>query len=322
MHNIKSINLSKLRKYELPHLAEKVINVVESFEPEELKIKETFDLLADQKSDIKMLMWEYGPHEVTLEMNKLRVKRAAYAGVISAHARALSHDGVEGSDAGVKSVGLITDLYLTNLRRHNEGTIHGKLHEFFRHIDAREDLEIAFTSMGLASYLDSLRSIHSTLNEQWNIRDSSIAVRPNAHFPSITKSVRYALSNLFAHINFAQTKNVELDYSLLISELNKKITHYTSLINNRMTASEKKKAQEEAEAKAEAEKGAENETQTADISDVKTEMIIPIEKMTSQGVVDEKAGDNAFINPTLNEEKTAASSSKNEQLPSIDGETK
>ena len=103
MQKIKSIQLSSLKKYELPDFAEGVINVVESFDPEVLKIKETFDLLADQKDDINILRWEYGPHEITSEVNKLRVKRAAYAAIISSQARALSHADVEGSDAGVFS---------------------------------------------------------------------------------------------------------------------------------------------------------------------------------------------------------------------------
>ena len=322
MQKIKSIQLSSLKKYELPDFAESVINVIEAFDPEVLKIKETFDLLADQEEDIDILRWEYGPHEITSEMNTLRVKRAAYAAVISSQARALSHVDVEGSDAGIKSVGMIADLYLTNLRRHNERTIQGKLLEFFRHIDAREELEAALASMGLSSHVDSLRSVHSMMNEQWKKRDTSIAGRPSANFPSITKSVRNALSNLFAHINLAQIKNVELDYSLLISELNKKITHYTSLINSRMTASEKKKAQEEAEAEAEAEKGAENETQTASTPGVNSEMNTPTERMTPQGIVDKNVSENGINGPMLNEEKTAASSSKNEQLPSIDDEAK
>ena len=321
MEKIKKIRLSKLRKYELPDLAERVINVIEEFEPESLKIKEAYDLLADQQPEIDILKWEYGPHEITPEVKTLRVKRAAYANVISTHARALNRAEVEGSDAGVKSVGMLSDLYLKNLRRHNEKTIHGKLSEFFRHIDEREDLELAFNSMGLTSHLNSLRNVHSALDELVERRDSSIAARPSVYLPPIAKSVRNALRNVFTHINLAQEKNTDLDYSLLISELNKRITHYTSFISNRMTISEKKKALEQEEAEAEAEKGANNGEQNTNDPDVVTEMTVPADKMIKLSVKEEKEEkeNDDDITP-LNEKKTAARSSKNEQLPSIDDE--
>ena len=78
MHNIKSFPLSRLRKLELPDLAESIINVMDDYDPELLKIKEAFDLLAEMQPQINLLKLSYGPHRLTKELDVLRKKHAHF----------------------------------------------------------------------------------------------------------------------------------------------------------------------------------------------------------------------------------------------------
>lgn len=322
MQKIRSINLSKLRKLDLPDLAESTIKVIEDFDPEVLKIKEAYDLLVAKQPAIDILKKEYGPHVITPELRRLRRERKAYIAVIATQARSLSSLEMEGSENGVKAAGMHCEFYLKNYDRLSERNKYLRLSEFFREIEENEELETACSEMGLTSHLNDLRSVHSRLKVKWETRDSSIAARPKVNIPPIARSLRNAMSNMFSQINNAQSENLELDYSLLISELNRKIAHYTSLINTRMTTAEKKKAMEEAEA--EGESGTSGEVQVTSARNGVSDLIVPTEKTTRLSVVDDKVDqkneNDVSETQRLNIEKAAAKSSKNEQLPSVDNE--
>lgn len=314
MNKIKSIKLERLYKLELPTLAEKVMELVEKHDPETLKITEANDLLIQQQSHIDILKMEYGAHELTEKVNTLRVQRAAYAAVISLHTRALNRIGNEGEDDGVRLARLTVDFYLTNLRRYNEQVTHVKLSEFFRKIEENEALETTFSTLGLTLYLNELRSVHSRIDKLLKNRKASIAARPKIRVAPIAKSVRTALRNLFSHINFAQTQNIDIDYLGLIADINEQISDYTRLISMRATLRAKKKAEAENGESGEVvvEDGAGGAGSSTEEPE-STKMMTPLNYENRDG---EKLDDNAF----LNKEKTAARSSKNTQLPSIEDE--
>ena len=209
---MKKINLHRLLKLELPNLALKVIEVIEKNEPESLKITEAFDLLLQQQPQIEILKRQYSRHEITPELEELRMKRATYSALIALNMRTLSRSEVRSGETEITPTWIIVDFYLTNLRSFNEEIIQVKLSEFFREIDEREEIETTFSTLGLTSYLNELRNVHSSIKELLTKRKTSIAARPNVNIPPIAKAVRTAMRNVFAHINFAKTQNSNLDY--------------------------------------------------------------------------------------------------------------
>lgn len=316
MKKIKKINLHRLLKLELPNLALKVIEVIEKNEPESLKIKEAFDLLLQQQPQIEILKRQYSKHEITSELEALRMKRATYSALIAINMRSISRSKVMGDDTEVTATWIVVDFYLTNLRSFNDEIIQVKLSEFFREIDEREEIETTLSTMGLTSYLNELRNVHSSINEQLTKRKTSIAARPDVNIPPIVKSVRTAMRNMFAHINFAKTQNTELDYSKLVSELNQEIVVYSSLISNRATIRAKMKAEAENDNSGGDDVVVDEGTHEAQSS---RETIESTELMVqrSEEEVEEKKG--LDITP-LNSEKTAAKSSKHLQPPFMNSE--
>ncbi len=315
MQKIRSINMWKLLKLELPDLAERVIGVLDEHAPELLKIKEGYDLLVQQQPQINILRLVYGPHLETKKVNVLRVKRSTFASLIVNQVRALSRTEIEGGVANVILARSVVDLYLVNLRKMNEKEINQTLLEFFREIDANEAVEDAFTSIGVSKYLDGLRSSHAAIEEGLGVRKKSIASRPTVNIPPIANSIRYSLRNMFLHINVAQMQNKALDYSLLIADLNSEIKEFTSLISMRATAAKKKK-------EAELAKGVDVVIEkNGEGSEVPEQPVVETAvKMRPLNVEETASNGIGFGDKPLEKEKLAATSSKTTQVPPINNE--
>ena len=267
-------------------------------------------MLAEQQPQINLLKLEYGPHLITKNLEALRTKRMTYTSLIALQVKVHSKADINNSNDAVKLVQSVVNLYLKNLISNSEGTIQQRLSEFFRVVDEREELETAIASLELTSYMNELRNVNSTIKEQLIKRKSSIAARPSINIPPIAKSVAAALRNLFNQINLAQARNTELDYTQLISDLNYDLTYYRGLISMRATILENKKTM--------AEKGEGVEIETQNLRNFVAPTHLSTEKSMNLDVEGKKDSD-LNVSP-LNEKKTAARSSKNEQLPSIDDE--
>lgn len=311
MQKIKSISLSRLKKLELPDLAENVVGILEKYDSESLKIKESFDLLAEQQPQINLLKLEYGPHLITKKVDGLRATRTTYAALISLQMKVLSKADIDNSNESVKIVQSAVNLYLKNLGGNSESVIQQRLSELFRVVDESEELETAFSSLELTKYVNELRNAHSSIKEQLRKRKASIAARPNVNIPPIARSVAAALRNLFNQINLAQARNTELDYTLLISDLNVDLTYYIGMISMRATILENKKVK--------AEQGVDGVTE-----EVKTSAPTPeaANRTMRLNVVEESENgvDDDANDASLNIKKAAAKSSKRVQPPSVDNE--
>jgi len=309
---IKSIKLSRLRKLELPDLAENVVAILEKYDSEALKIKESFDLLAEQQPQIDLLKLEYGPHLITKDLDALRAKRLTYVTLISLQMKVLSKADIDNSDNAVKIAQSAVDLYLKNSASNSQSIVHQRISEFFRVVELNEELETAFSTLGLVEYMNELRSAHSKIKVKLTQRKASIAARPNINIPPITQSVTAAIRNLFNQINLAQARNPELSYAQLISDLNVELSYFRGLISMRATilANKKSKSEEELE----------NEAQGESKPDVTTEMDGTTQTMSFRGGVGDELNENGIIDPLLNIKKAAAKSSKHVQPPSIDNE--
>ena len=238
--NISKISFSRLLKLELPVLARGVIEIVDKHDPETLKIKELFDKLVEQKTQIKKLEVAYGPHPLTEELNDLRNMRLAFAVGIVSQMRTIKNGKVEGMQAALKIAQPVAHRYLHKISRHNNKVVLEKITQFFDSIEEDAALESAFDTLNLTTYLDEMQSVHSTLMEQFGMKRSSISERPDVKTATLVKSITTALKNIFADIELSQIKNQDLDYTPLIDELNAEIAEFTLLISKRASYNKKK----------------------------------------------------------------------------------
>ena len=237
---VKNIPLYRLLKLELPNLANKVISAVEKQDPEILKFNESFEVLENLKPRFINLEARYKGHPLTKDLNVLRKERLHFASLIidqmRLHAKA---DKVE-MRPFIKEAYPVVDRFLTNLRENNDDQISELVIQFFDQIDNNEELETALSSLGVTSDLNELRNVNSTLEEILAVRNASISGRPKKGNPPSRKSIINALRNMFNHINVVKLQNLELNYMVLIDELNGILSSYEAKINQRASVNKRK----------------------------------------------------------------------------------
>ena len=301
---IREIPYSRLYKLEVPRLAKKVIEIIERHNPEELLIKEVFDLLVAEKPHIDALNPPYGPHPITEQLSPFRRKLLMYASSIRREMSVIVREDELVQSEDVKIAKIFIDSYLINLgSNRNEELICEKVDQFFMEIDKNEELEIILTTLDLSKKLDNLRSANATLQELLRRRLTSTSQRPKEKTDTLVNYVCEALHNMFLQIKVAQLKNKELDYLPLINELNEQLNLYRNLINIRDGYNKRK---------AEQKKGIETEQ-----PDETTEAIESTELMRStestngmhptQVEVEKAGGKNGTLD-TFSEQKNAAMS--------------
>ncbi len=304
---IKEISYSKLYKLEIPRLAKRVIEIIETHNPELLKIKEVYDLLVAVKPQMDALKVPYGASPITEQLIPLRRNLLMYVAAINNHMSIVVREDLLVQAESVKIAKIFIKSYFADLvGSKNEELISEKVYKFFMQIDQDEELETILTTLGFANNLDKLRSVFATHQELLNRRLTSNSQRPLEKTPDLKEPILEALKDMFMQIRVAQLKNDKLDYSPLISELNQQLDHYRNLINIR-----------EAYNKRQAEKKKESE-QSVEIPDT-TEATEPASRMMNLNVVGVNGSDESGTQ-SIEQEKAVAASTKHKQPPSLNNE--
>lgn len=241
--NIYKLDFSKLRKLEVRILANRVIETVEKFDPEAIKIKEGFDLLVAKEPQIDLLDVGPGPHPLTPELQALRKKRRAIGRGIVEQVRSIVDSKIKGTDKEIDVVNRAVNQYMKDIWYKDDATIHEKVDLFFKFYSRNEELSLAATSLDLENYLDNLKAVNNLIERKYSARRSSISARPKTATLDIVSDLKGAIEYLFKQIEVAQVVNHEFDYTLLVDDLNKEIATWKATINTR-TSYSKKRAEE------------------------------------------------------------------------------
>lgn len=304
------IPLSRLLKLEVPRFALRMIELVDRHGPEELKIKELYDLLVAETPRINKLKDKFGPHLLTEELSSLRKMRSLRISEIRFRLKVVIREDKSGEDMNVKILNNELNHFFQNLESSkNEEMFNQKVAQFLDAVKGDTNLSNALNTLGFTDHLQKLQIVHTSIQEIISSKLVSISGRPQETTPELTKWVLRASKNLVKQIEIAPLKNPELDYEPLYSELNQLLSEYKVMINRRVLYNAKK---------AEAKLGNQS-TQT-----VVTNLIADsAEKMMHLGTEEmDKNGqevNQVKIEPVKNE-KAAATSSKTMQLPLVDNE--
>ena len=298
------IDFSSLLKFELPNVANRVIEIVEKHNPETFKIKELFDELVEQKPQIDKLKIRFGAHPLTKEMNDLRTRLRAFTIGISNQMKTIENGKVESMQAALKVAQPVVNLYIDKIWKNNNVETEEKVSAFFDNIDANEELEVAFTTLNMSTYLDELRSVLSELVEQFNNRGVSYSSRVEIKTNLLAKPIIKAIRNLFLDIELAQVKNKDLDYTPLVYELNTLLAYFDRTINVLASHNKKKAEQNVVDG---------NEEVTHD--DKSGEPINSISSNMRISLMNKKDGEAMEDLEQVDKKKTVAVSTKTTQLP-------
>ena len=309
---ILNLSFTKLLKLELPELAERVIGVFETYDPEEFKIQDAYDQLVAQQPQIDALLAQYGAHPLTVTLDRLRRKRARYAAKITSQLRYSLKEQSDNQD--VINAMATTEQFLLYLRKNNEEVINRKITQFFAETQRNEQLATTLDTLNVIDYLDNLKASHASIQRLDAQRVLSISARPKGKTEELSKSVRKALDILFMQIEVAHVINKDLDYLPMISAVNEIIVRYKNLINTRAAYNKKKKEglEDEPEMTPEGE-GEKPEMMTTFVAPTNGIELPKLAEMNGNG-------SNGELAHPLEQKKTAVLSTKLVQLPLTNNE--
>lgn len=304
-----NLRLSKLWKLERVEYANQVIKIVDEHDPEALKISDMYNLLVARQPEIDQLNVRYRAHPMTVSIQHLRSLRGLHISNILGRLKLVRKEKGD-LDGDVRLVRTEIDRHFGNFRSSkNEAIKIQKVDKFNTAVEASQELEEALSELGFTSLMNDLRSVHSRIKSNSELRNKSIAARPQTKTNDLQKAVDDSIVNLFTDIRLAMLRNPEINYNPLIADLNKVTLNFDNYINIRMGQSERK-----------AEEKAENENGELDNTTPVVESTEPAGRMMSLNAADMN-GDGEKILPT-NEKKTIATTSNSMQLPLSNDEAK
>lgn len=326
---IKQFPFSRLLKLEVPALAKSVIEVVEKHNPEELQIKEIYDLLLEKDPLIKNLIVIYGVHSATVALKPLREQLLLKVSSLRLELKMASKMTSENILQSATIMNLAYNAYLFKLRSNrNEKVILEKITAFINVLNEDAALASAVETLDLTDLIDSLRSLLNRVKGLISSRTELISQRPKEKAKQTAGKVVRAMKDIFKQIEVAQLKHPELDYAPLFHELNDTLDKYRNLINiragyNFRKAEEKKGMKLGATAKTMGEASAttllvetqENAT-TPSVSMASTNGEFKPEEVEKE--VKNELNEN--FDESLEQKKAAATSAKHLQLPDVKNE--
>lgn len=304
-----NLRLSKLWKLERVEYVNQVIKIVDEHDPEALKISDMYNLLVARQPEIDQLNVRYRAHPMTVSIQHLRSLRGLHISNILGRLKLVRKEKGD-LDGDVRLVRTEIDRHFGNFRSSkNEAIKIQKVDKFNTAVEASQELEEALSELGFTSLMNDLRSVHSRIKSNSELRNKSIAARPQTKTNDLQKAVDDSIVNLFTDIRLAMLRNPEINYNPLIADLNKVTLIFDNYINIRMGQSERK-----------AEEKAENENGELDNTTPVVESTEPAGRMMSLNAADMN-GDGEKVLPA-NEKKTIATTSNSMQLPLNDSEAK
>ncbi|NLZ95321.1 MAG: hypothetical protein GX921_05790 [Bacteroidales bacterium] len=230
-----TIPYSGLLKVELPRFAERLIELLEKHNPEELKIEELFDLLVAETPTINKLIDKYGPHPLTKELRDLQKMRALRISEIRFRLKVVVREDKSGDDKDVNILKNELNHFFQNLElSKNEEMFNQKITQFTASIATNSELSAALESLDFIYYINNLRLVHGSIQNVIYDRMVSISERPQETTKELKQRVLKATKDLIKQIEIAPLINPEIDYAPLYSEINQLLAEYKVLINKRV----------------------------------------------------------------------------------------
>lgn len=249
MIKVKKILLSKLLNLEVGVLQGELIETLEKFDLDELRLHDMYDLLVKQSVEADPFKIPYGKHHLTNELARLHKKRLNYASLINMQVKSLMNVDDEESQRFAKAAKVLTGKTLTYLGRKNIYTVDMAIKRFFnllltdRYAVARE----GFVHLELQHYLDELRETNLEYVDLYYQRKKDLKERPKTGDPVVKRETLHLMRMLFDQVNSNQRIYKDIDFDVLIQELNGILTGHSKNIKTRI-ATNKRRARKKAEA--------------------------------------------------------------------------
>ena len=235
------VPFSAFLKIEMPRFAERMIEIVEKHNPEELAIKKMYDLLVAEKPNIEKLTDKFGAHPLTKTIAELREMRSLRISAIRLRLKVVLKENKTHDSNQLQTVKSEINHFLKNLQSSKNDEMYSqKITQFLALVASNPKLGAALDSLRFNEPLNDLKEVHEAIDEHIYRRLVSISKRPKETTAQLTNSVLTAIKNMIKLIEVAPLLNEDIDYKPLFSELNQFFSDYKNMINKRLLLNKKK----------------------------------------------------------------------------------
>ncbi len=247
MIEVKRIPLSKLFKAEVGMLLQGVIQILEKYDYEVLRLKDFHELLVLQLDKAKVLLEIHGVQPLTPELTDLHKKRLKYAALINMQLRSLENVECKETLVMVKHAQLLSKKFLAYLGQKRLRVVESQIGVFFSHLELEDNAAVAaaYVGLGLQPYLDEMEKTNKLFIEVYNQRAQELKDRPKTSDRALEKETVKLMLQFLDQVNSYQRLFKDIDYSPFISELNEKLTAFSKLLKTRI-ATNKRRARKKA----------------------------------------------------------------------------
>lgn len=302
---LRNIPFSRLLKQELPTLAEEIISTVEMYDPEALLITVGYNRLTGLVPTFQLISQPYGAHHITAKKKSAKQKCLYYARTIADRTEFVMKVNMQ-TDAMLEA-NIQVNRYLNRLYEcKTERQIYKQIGDFFLEVNSNVAVQSFIEEFALTADINNLLASITEVKALLLERKSSISGRTDLTRKQLADPIEEAITFLFKEIEVVAVKNPELDYKALVKDLNETVRKQKNTVNLR-ELNNKRKAQG-------LDKNESDNQSTATAEQPTTMTMSQDVDQTTEGTI-EKGLDNQ-----IDEKKTAASSSKQSQLPALDNE--
>lgn len=251
MIKVKRIGLSKMHLLEVRSLIKEVTAIVEWHNPEALNLGNIYDLLLEQKEKIELLKSPYGRHPLTGKYKDFHEMRLAYVALITTNMRSIAAGKFNHPRHLIPVAYPIVKSYLFYLRKENRIVVGQRIRGFMQQLEKNPEEMEAFVTLGFKKDIENLKKANEECINTAALRLTDKSKRPRVDKKLIAREAEDVIRLLVDQINQYQRSYKNLDYTLLVNELNELLTEYSKNINTRTTINKRsaKKKKEAAEKK-------------------------------------------------------------------------
>ena len=252
MIKVKRIGLSKMHLLEVRSLIKEVTAIVEWHNPEALNLGNIYDLLLEQKEKIELLKSPYGRHPLTGKYKDFHEMRLAYVALITTNMRSIAAGKFDHPRHLIPVAYPIVKVYLFYLRKENRIVVGQRIRGFIQQLEKNPEEMEAFVTLGFKKDIEKLKKANEDCINAAALRLTDKSKRPRVDKKLIAREAEDVISLLVDQVNQYQRSYKNLDYTLLVNELNELLTEYSKNINTRTTINKRsaKKKKEAADNKA------------------------------------------------------------------------
>jgi Family of unknown function (DUF6261) len=228
------VSFSRIWKNEFRVLVNKVVGLLDQFDPEVLNLKFVYDKLVEAQTQLRLMQVPEGKHPMTTELSEKRKNRKKLIRTIVSQVRVLNSANTVYSIPQLDIISPFVLRYLNPIVMVNSTVQTDILEEMFLALASDTVTQTAIETLNLKTSFDELKVLQQSFNTIETERMNS-RVRSKVQTSDVRSNAEDALHNLIKEIELAQLKYPELDYSVLAEKINEIFTFYMAQAKTRTT---------------------------------------------------------------------------------------